>query len=106
MRFFWEQPHKLALQILRALFSIPQTSIHDARKLQQRLAGDVDLRTDELHASSCPNAGLAHSEGRTVMDPIGTKQRANNYMSLCEVRDSANRPLSERVREDIALGKR
>jgi hypothetical protein len=46
-----------------------------------------------------------HSEQRTVIDWIGTKQWAGDCASSYEVRDYASRLLSERSREDIALGK-
>jgi hypothetical protein len=95
---------RAAAQILSVLFSIPQTSLHDLLKPQQRLAGNVNLRTDELRESSGPKAHLAHSEEDTVIDSIGTQQRAGDYVSLCEVRDSASRLLSERFPEGIALG--
>jgi hypothetical protein len=44
----------------------------------------------ELRESSGPKARLMHSEERTVIDWIGTKQQTGNCMSLCEVRDYAS----------------
>jgi hypothetical protein len=105
MGFLREQPHKFALQILSALFSTPQWSIHDALKRQQRLADDADLRTDELCESSGPNARLTHSEDRAIIDWGGSAQRVGDCASPCEVRGDTSRPLSEGSREGISLGK-
>jgi hypothetical protein len=75
MRFLQEQRHKFTLQILSTRFTTAQTAIHDALKQRQHLAEDVDWRTDELRKSSGPNTCLMHSEERTVIDWIGTRQQ-------------------------------
>jgi hypothetical protein len=46
-----------------------------------------------------------HSEERTIIGWLGTKQRTDNCIALCGVIDYASHLLSERSREDIARGK-
>jgi hypothetical protein len=104
MRLLKEQPHKFTLQIISTVFATPQTSIHNALKRQQGLAEDVGSRTDELRESSGPKVRLTHSEERTVIDWIGTKQRTGDCALLYELCDYASRLLSEPSREDIPLG--